>query len=148
MEISNRKLFSRGVIAIGVAVAVSGVPGEVFAADQPETAAAVAAARTEHGAAFVATPDYTTAALLGFAMGDRDVTSLSPKTDQFDFWFDAAAHAGDTAILFADDWRPLTPAVTSLFTQVTLLAERPVDRFGRPLDVHRIYLASGFRPDE
>jgi len=47
MEISNRKLFSRGVIAIGVAVAVSGVPGELFAADQPETAAAVAAAASK-----------------------------------------------------------------------------------------------------
>lgn len=112
-----------------------------------ETAAAVAAARSEHGAGFVATPDYTTASLLGFAMGARDVTSLSPATDQFDFWFDAAAHAGQTAILFADDWRPLTPAVTALFTQVTLLAEIPVERFGRPLDVHRIYLARGFRPD-
>lgn len=47
MEILNRKLFSRGVIAIGVAVAVSGVPGELFAADQPETAAAVAAANKD-----------------------------------------------------------------------------------------------------
>ncbi len=50
MEISNRKLFSRGVIAIGVAVAVSGVPGEAFAADQPETAAVVATANNDEKA--------------------------------------------------------------------------------------------------
>ena len=46
MEISNRKLFSRGMVAIGFAVAFSGVPGDIFAADQPETAAAVATAGT------------------------------------------------------------------------------------------------------
>lgn len=113
-----------------------------------ETAAAVAAARAEHRAGFVATPDYTTASLLGFAMGDRDVTSLSPRTDQFDFWFDAAAHAGETAILFADDWRPLGRAVTARFEAVTLLKEIPVSRLGRPLDTHRIYLAKGFRPND
>ena len=47
MEITNRKLLSRSVIAMGVAVAVSGIPGEVFAADQPETAPVVAAANDE-----------------------------------------------------------------------------------------------------
>lgn len=46
MEISNRKLFSRGMVAIGFAVAFSGVPGEVFAAEQPETTAAVATTGT------------------------------------------------------------------------------------------------------
>ena len=112
-----------------------------------ETAAAVEAARVEHGAGFVATPDYTTASLLGFAMGDSDVTSLSPATDQFDFWFDAAAHAGETAILFDDDWRPLSGAVTARFEEVTLLEEIPVSRLGKPLDRHRIYLAKGFRSD-
>ena len=47
MEISNRKLFSRGMVAIGFAVAVSGIPGDAFAADQPETAAVVATAQKE-----------------------------------------------------------------------------------------------------
>jgi 4-amino-4-deoxy-L-arabinose transferase-like glycosyltransferase len=112
-----------------------------------ETAAAVEAARAAHGAGFVATPDYTTAALLGFAMADRDVTSLSPKTDQFDFWFDPAAHAGESAILLGDDWRPLGGAVASQFEEVTLLEEIAVSRFGKPLDTHRIYLGKGFRPN-
>lgn len=33
MEISNRKLLSRGMVAIGLAVAVSGLSGEVVAAE-------------------------------------------------------------------------------------------------------------------
>ncbi|MHB1102650.1 MAG: ArnT family glycosyltransferase [Devosia sp.] len=112
-----------------------------------ETAAAVEAARSANGAAFVATPDYTTAALLGFAMRDRDVVSLSPKTDQFDFWFEPSAHAGETGILFGDDWRPLTAEVTAQFEEVTLIEEIAVSRFGKALDTHRIYLGKGFRPN-
>ena len=112
-----------------------------------ETAAAVEAARVVHGAGFVATSDYTTTALLGYAMADRDVTSLSPKTDQFDFWFDPAAHVGESAILLGDDWRPLGGAVASQFEEVTLLEEIAVSRFGKPLDTHRIYLGKGFRPN-
>jgi 4-amino-4-deoxy-L-arabinose transferase-like glycosyltransferase len=112
-----------------------------------ETAAAVAAAREANGAGFVATPDYTTAALLGFALKDPDVTSLSPRVDQFDFWFDPGAHAGESAILFADDWRPLSGELTGQFEAVTLLEEIVVSRFGKPLDTHRIYLGKRFRPN-
>ena len=36
MEISNRKLLSRGVVAIGLVVAVSGVPGEGVAGERPD----------------------------------------------------------------------------------------------------------------
>ena len=36
MEISNRKLLSRGVVAIGLVVAVSGVSGESVAGERPE----------------------------------------------------------------------------------------------------------------
>ena len=80
-------------------------------------------------------------------MRNPDVTSLSPRVDQFDFWFDPAAHAGETAILFGDDWRPLSGEVSARFDEVTLLEEIAVSRFGKPLDTHRIYLGKGFRPD-
>jgi 4-amino-4-deoxy-L-arabinose transferase-like glycosyltransferase len=111
-----------------------------------ETAEAVAAARSAHDAGFIAAADYTTASLLGFAMRDRDVTSLSPKTEQYDFWFDAGAHRGEDAILFGDLWRPLTSDVQSQFESVELLQEIQVSRMGKPLDVHLIYLGRGFRP--
>lgn len=111
-----------------------------------DTAAAVAAARTEHNAGFVATADYTTASLLGYAMQDKDVVSLSNRRDQFDYWFDPAAHAGQDAILFGDTWRPLTGDVTSRFSEVVLLTEIPVIRGGVEIDRHQIYLGKGFAP--
>ena len=112
-----------------------------------ETAQAVAAAKAETGASFVATADYTTASLLGFAMADPDVTSLSPKTEQYDFWFDRPAHAGEDAILLGDLWRPLTLETVAQFESVTELSRSEVVRYGRLLDTHIIYLGQGFKPE-
>jgi multidrug efflux pump subunit AcrB len=111
-----------------------------------DTAAAVEAARTEHKAGFVATADYTTAGLLGYAMADKDVVSLNSHRDQFDYWFDPAAHAGQDAILFGDTWRPLRADVTAQFTGIVPLAEIPVIRGGKEIDRHQIYLGKGFIP--
>jgi 4-amino-4-deoxy-L-arabinose transferase-like glycosyltransferase len=109
-----------------------------------DTAAAVRAAKAEHGAGFVATADYTTAALLGYAMADKGVTSLNARRDQFDYWFDEAAHAGSDAILLGDTWRPLTAEVMARFEEVVLLEEIPVVRGGTEIDLHQIYLGKGF----
>jgi hypothetical protein len=110
-------------------------------------AAAVEAARAEHKIGFIATPDYTTASLLAFNIKDRDVVSLSSRRDEYDYWFDPAAHAGQDAILFDDVWRPLTSAIKKRFQQVTPLATIPVVVAGRQLDIHRIYLATGYDPN-
>jgi 4-amino-4-deoxy-L-arabinose transferase-like glycosyltransferase len=112
------------------------------------TAAAVEAARVTHKVGFVAAPDYTTASLLGFALKDRDVVSLSPNRDEYDYWFDPAAHAGEDAILFSDDWRPLRGDISGQFAQLTLLASLDVVIDGKLLDTHKLYLAMDYQPDE
>jgi 4-amino-4-deoxy-L-arabinose transferase-like glycosyltransferase len=113
----------------------------------PTIAEAVAAAQADHPGAFVATVDYTTASLLGFAMADGDVISLSARTDQYDYWFDRAAHTGGDAILIGDRWRPLRNDIMAQFTSVTEIAHVDVERGGRALNTARIYLAVGFKPD-
>jgi hypothetical protein len=109
-----------------------------------ETAVAVRAAQAEHPTGFVAAADYTTAALLGYHLKDKDVTSLSAKNDQFDYWFRPAEHLGQDAILFGDTWRPLTPDVTAQFDEVVLLTEVPVIAGGKEVDRHQIFLGRGF----
>ena len=109
-----------------------------------ETAQAVDAVRTTHQTGFIATADYTTAALLGYALRDKDVTSLNAKKDQFDYWFDAAAHEGQDALLFGDSWRPLTTDVTVHFREVVLLQEIPVLVGGKEVNLHQIFLGRGF----
>jgi 4-amino-4-deoxy-L-arabinose transferase-like glycosyltransferase len=112
-----------------------------------DVAAAANAARAEHGVGFVAAPDYTTAALLGFAMADPDVTSFAARRDQFDFWFDAAAHAGEDAILYIDRWNRLTEALRARFDSVEEIARFEVVPHGRHVNTQYLYLARGFRPD-
>ena len=110
-------------------------------------AAAVEQAKTQHRIGFVAAPDYTTASLLGFYTHDAAVTSLSAARDEFDYWFDPEAHAGEDALLFDDNWRPMSSDITSHFTSVTPLVTLPVVVGGKELDVHRLYFASGYKPN-
>lgn len=111
-----------------------------------EAADAVRAAEADHPGAFIAAADYTTASLLGFALESPDVTSLSPRRDQFDYWFDPAAAAGKDAILLGDRWRPLGDAIMAQFEAVTPLAELPVVRGGQEINRFRLYLGTGFSP--
>lgn len=106
----------------------------------------VAALKIANGARFIAATDYTLASPLAFALKDKTVTSLSQDTDEFDYWFDATAHRGESAILVADHWRPLTPAITTQFQSLQLLASVPITRFGYTLGSESIYLGKGFEP--
>jgi hypothetical protein len=115
--------------------------------DWTEVAQKIEAARVEHNAGFIATNDYTTASLLGFALKDVDVTSLAPKQEQFDFWFDRAAHKGQDAILYADYWRPLYNGTRRQFESVEEIGQVMVKApNGRNLYRQIIYLAKGFKP--
>jgi 4-amino-4-deoxy-L-arabinose transferase-like glycosyltransferase len=111
-----------------------------------DVAAAVEAAKVAHRTKFVATSDYTTASLLAFALGDKDVVSLSSRTDNYDYWFDAQAHAGESAILVGDRFRPVREGVREQFTSLTELQAVRAQRGEMVVNVYRIYLAEGFRP--
>ena len=86
------------------------------------------------------------ASIAAFALNDPTITSLTHQLNQFDYWFDETAHAGQDAILFGDTWRPLTPDLAARFTEVIPLAEIPVIRGGKEIDRHQIYLGRGFKP--
>ena len=101
--------------------------------------------RAAHDAQFIAATDYALASPLAFALRDPDVTSLSPATEQFDFWFVPEAHVGQDAIIIADRWRPLRDETSSRFTAVVEIDTVSVSRFGVPVTDYRIYLARGFR---
>ncbi len=112
----------------------------------PRIAAVVAKAKAEHPVGFVAAADYTTASLLAFASQDKDVVSLSPHRDEYDYWFDAKAHKGQDAILYGDRWRPLPKSVKRQFAHVTVLRTVKISRRGQRVNTAHIYLATGFRP--
>lgn len=111
-----------------------------------DIAARVLAARAEHPAGFIAATDYTLASQLAFALRSDEVTSLNPKTEQFDFWFAPGAHAGESAIIVADAWRPLGGEIEAQFDRVTLIDTVTIERYGKLVGTYRIYLGEGFRP--
>ncbi len=145
-----------GVLALGLAAvnfSVAPVTALVgYRADQTsewsygwdEIAAQVDAIRAKRGAGFVAATDYTLAGPLGFALHDANVTSLSARREQFDFWFDPASHRGQSAVIVADFWRPLLKSVKAQFGSVRRVKTVKISRFGKLLGTYKIYVASDF----
>jgi 4-amino-4-deoxy-L-arabinose transferase-like glycosyltransferase len=96
---------------------------------------------------FIAATRYTTAAQLGFAMGDKNVTALSSRRDQYDFWFDPKARAGQRALIIVDPGAEPdygSPYVEKRFESLTLLEEVVIKRFGYRLNAFEIYLGENF----
>lgn len=98
------------------------------------------------GTDFIATTDYALAGPLGFALADRNVVSLSPRTEAFDFWFDPQARAGQDAIILADIWRPLDGGIEQRFASVERAGEIEVVNFGKSMDRYTIYIARAYIP--
>lgn len=114
--------------------------------DWSKAVVAVDAARERHDVGFVATTDYTTASLLGFALKDRNVVSLNRDIDQYDYWFDADAHKGEDAILYADSFRPIKLSIKRRFESIEPLKTIAVRVHGRLIYRQHIYLAKGYKP--
>jgi 4-amino-4-deoxy-L-arabinose transferase-like glycosyltransferase len=109
----------------------------------PEVAARVKILRDEYKASFVAAARYTTAAQLGYAMHDPEVTALADRHDQYDFWFDPKAHIGQDAIVVSDPQLGTTE-IEPYFDSLERIDSVPYERFGLVLYRPRIYLARGF----
>lgn len=146
---------SYGAIAIGAAAFNFGVlpiSATYTAADQAsswsygwdEVAAQIGEIRKTQPVEFIAASDYALAAPLGFAMHDPNVTSLSPRREEYDYWFDPQVHRGQNALIVADRWKPLN--VDGHFAGITQLTQVDIYRFGRATNHYRIYLGIGYIP--
>ena len=105
----------------------------------------VEALKRAQGADFVVAARYTTAAQLGYAMHDADVVTIADRHDQYDYWFDPAVHAGETAIIVSDSELGLGE-IAPFFESVTPLEDISFDRFGIHIYTAQIYLGRGFTP--
>lgn len=111
----------------------------------PAVAARVEALKSEHDIGFVAAARYTTAAQLGYAMQDPEVTALADRHDQYDFWFDPAAHAGQNAIIVSDPQLGIKQ-IEPYFETLELVDTIRFERFGNLVYRARIYIGTAFRP--
>lgn len=105
----------------------------------------VAAAAARYHPDFLAGSRYTLAAQLGFELGRTDVTSLSQRPDQYDFWFDAGAHLGQTALILGDTGNPLEPIIAERFDSVEVVRTFEIVQNGMLVNGYQLYLAKGYR---
>jgi dolichyl-phosphate-mannose-protein mannosyltransferase len=109
----------------------------------PQVAERVEALKQRHPVSFVATSRYTTAAQLGFAMHDPDVTVIAARPDEYDYWFDPAAHKGEDAFIVSDPTLGLSE-IEGRFDTITPLESVPFSRFGVTIYAPTIYLGTNF----
>jgi 4-amino-4-deoxy-L-arabinose transferase-like glycosyltransferase len=114
--------------------------GEYSNYDWDKIAAIVAAAHAQNPASFLAATRYTTAAQLAFALRDPDVTDISNRHTEFNFWFDPVAHTGQSALVLAMPALPIDFAKTQ-FRSVALLRNISITRFGTELGTYQLYKA-------
>ncbi len=106
--------------------------------------AALDKAKAETGADLIVTTDYLTAAMVSLQGERTDIVHIGQRRDMWDFWFDGAAHKGQSAVVLADEKFPVTETVSDVFAKVTPIGEHVVVRFGVPIHRYRLYLAEGF----
>jgi hypothetical protein len=143
------------IFAIGAAVSFTAIPlGNLLGRYDwmmssiygwPAVAARVEQLERENDIGFVAAARYTTAAQLGFAMHDPEVTALADRHDQYDFWFNPGAHIGESALVVSDPQLKVRQ-IAPYFDKLKLIETIPFQRFGRTVYRARIYLGTGFHP--
>ena len=104
------------------------------------------AAEAQHPGAFIAATDYTYASQLAFQLQNVDVTAFGQLPSQYDFWWDAAKHQGQDAVILADRSAKIDLA-SSHFRSVTKLKDIPVERSGRVVWTFALYLAEDYGQD-
>jgi hypothetical protein len=109
----------------------------------PAVAERIKAYETQYGTTFVVATRYTTAAQLGFALHDPEVTAIANRHDQYDFWFDPAAHDGQDALVVSDPQLGLAE-VAPYFDSLTPLETVPYTALGRTVYEPTIYLGRRF----
>lgn len=104
----------------------------------------VAAAEARYKPDFIAATRYTLAAQLAFARGRDDVTSLSSRVDQFDFWWRPEEHVGQTALILTDRENPIDEDTAAQFQSIEEVVSFDIVRLGRVINTFRLQLARGY----
>ena len=109
-----------------------------------EIAAIVEEEEARLGVDMVMTTDYRTASLLSFTAKRLDVEKIGRRNDQFDFWFDPAAHKGEDALVLVDDFLPESDLLDQVFEKVTPVRDFTISRYGFAMHSYRLVLAETY----
>lgn len=92
------------------------------------------------------TTDYRSASALAYQLGDRDVTAISPRIDQFDFWKNPNLTPGNTAVIVSDEWHPLSDEIRQRFRRLSETTIVPIQKWGIWIKNYSIQKGYDYRP--
>jgi len=132
------------VLPLSALVSKDGDPDSRMLFGWPQVAAVVTQAAASEQPVLVTT-DYRSAAALAYQLNNKNVMAISDRVDQFDFWADGRAIAGQNAILISDDWHPLPSQLLAQFARTSEPIIVAVDRFGVWIKNYYVRRGYGFR---
>jgi hypothetical protein len=99
-----------------------------------------------HPTQFIAGLGAELSSVIGFTLDEPyDVTALTTAPNEFHYWFDPAAHAGQNAVVVLREGEDVS-AAAQRFSRFTLIETVPVERFGVHISAFSFYLGEGYIP--
>ena len=117
--------------------------------DWPTVAAHMRAAQQAHPADLVAGTRYSTASQIGFALGTTAAVPITREPElEYQYWIDRAALAGKSALILTDedDGSPVLQYLAQSFSNLTMVDDFTITRFGREVYHWRIFHGDDYKP--
>lgn len=113
-----------------------------------EIARPIEAAVAQYQPDFIASSKWESASVVGFALDDPDVVSISPRPSQYHYWFDKAAREarrGQNALVVVQAGQE-KHVIDPQFEKLTLIEDFPIVRQGKKMTSYQLYWSEGYTP--
>lgn len=113
-----------------------------------EIGAPIEAAIAQYQPDFIASTKWESSSVVGFALDNPNVVSISPRPSQYHYWFDKAAREarrGQSALIVVQQGWDFFVAEPQ-FEKLTPVGEVEITRNGHGMTDYRIYFGEGYKP--
>lgn len=113
-----------------------------------EIAGPIEAAIEKYHPDFVASTKWESASVVGYALNDPDVVSISPRLSEYHFWLDKPAREArrgqNALVVIQQGWDKFL--ADPQFDKLTPIGEIPITRQGREMTAYQLYWGEGYKP--
>jgi hypothetical protein len=113
-----------------------------------EIAGPIEAAIEKYHPDFVASTKWESASVVGYALADPDVVSISPRLSEYHFWLDKPAREArrgqNALVVIQQGWDKFL--ADPQFETLTPIGEIPIARQGREMTRYQLYWGEGYKP--
>lgn len=113
-----------------------------------EIAAPIEAVIAKYHPDFIASSKWESASVVGYALDNPDVVSISPRMSEYHYWFDKPereARSGQNALVVLQNDAEKA-VVDPQFARLTPIEEVPIVRQGRTMTRYQLYWGEGYTP--